>query len=147
MSINTSHPGAAPRLPRLLAVWQPPHDLEVLLGAQDHAEAGADELLVAASTIRTIRPPRAAAAHAASSRPRRGARPGGRCRQRDALAHPDQPVPRPGSVGAGVAGAPGTGHGLVGMRERVALYGGDLQAGRLGAGGWTLRARLPLGAA
>jgi len=49
--------------------------------------------------------------------------------------------------GAGVAGAPGTGHGLVGMRERVALYGGDLQAGRLREGGWTLRARLPLGAA
>jgi signal transduction histidine kinase len=49
--------------------------------------------------------------------------------------------------GVGVAEAPGTGHGLVGMRERVALYGGDLQAGRLREGGWTLRARLPLGAA
>ena len=49
--------------------------------------------------------------------------------------------------GAGVADAPGTGHGLVGMRERVALYGGDLQAGRLHEGGWTLRARLPLGVA
>ena len=32
------------------------------------------------------------------------------------------------------------------MRERVALYGGDLEAGRLHEGGWTLRARLPLGA-
>ena len=47
--------------------------------------------------------------------------------------------------GPGVPGAPGTGHGLVGMRERVALYGGELQAGRGREGGWALRARLPLG--
>jgi signal transduction histidine kinase len=47
--------------------------------------------------------------------------------------------------GPGAPGAPGTGHGLVGMRERVALYGGELQAGRGREGGWALRARLPLG--
>jgi signal transduction histidine kinase len=49
--------------------------------------------------------------------------------------------------GAGAPGAPGTGHGLVGMRERVALYRGELQAGRRREGGWALHARLPLGAA
>lgn len=37
------------------------------------------------------------------------------------------------------------GHGLVGMRERVALFGGELQAGAGSQGGFTVRARLPTG--
>ncbi len=38
------------------------------------------------------------------------------------------------------------GHGLVGMRERVALYGGSLQLGHEAAGGFSVTARLPLAA-
>lgn len=42
-------------------------------------------------------------------------------------------------VGAG-------GHGLVGMRERVAMYGGRLDAGKQTTGGWRIAAHLPVGA-
>jgi signal transduction histidine kinase len=37
------------------------------------------------------------------------------------------------------------GHGLVGMRERVGLFGGELQAGQRIDGGFRVRARFPLG--
>jgi signal transduction histidine kinase len=38
---------------------------------------------------------------------------------------------------------PGGGHGLLGLRERVSLYGGDLDAGSQPEGGWQVRARFP----
>jgi signal transduction histidine kinase len=38
----------------------------------------------------------------------------------------------------------GAGRGLAGLRERIALYGGTLDAGPRGARGWRLRATLPV---
>ena len=38
----------------------------------------------------------------------------------------------------------GHGHGLIGMRERAALYGGELDAGPGDGGGFVVRAALPL---
>jgi signal transduction histidine kinase len=42
------------------------------------------------------------------------------------------------------APAEGTRSGLVGMRERAALFGGTVQAGPAGSGGWRVGATLPL---
>jgi len=46
--------------------------------------------------------------------------------------------------GQGPREAGDAGHGLVGMRERVALYGGDFDAGARNGGGFIVRARIPL---
>ncbi|MET0854014.1 MAG: histidine kinase, partial [Microterricola sp.] len=42
-------------------------------------------------------------------------------------------------------GAPVGGHGLVGLRERLAMAGGTFDAGPTDAGGWLVRAAFPLG--
>jgi signal transduction histidine kinase len=51
---------------------------------------------------------------------------------------------RPPGGGGTVAALPGGGHGLVGLRERVELLGGTLQAGPRLDGGFELRAQIPV---
>ena len=48
----------------------------------------------------------------------------------------DDGAPTPGAA---------TGQGLIGMRERVALLGGELETGQRGGGGFRVAARLPVG--
>ena len=50
----------------------------------------------------------------------------------------NEPGPRPATRGEG-------GAGLLGMRERVAAFGGELEAGPTAAGGWSVVATLPYG--
>jgi signal transduction histidine kinase len=47
--------------------------------------------------------------------------------------------------GHGGASTDGSGQGLIGMRERVALYGGQFMCGQGAEGGYLVRARLPTG--
>ena len=46
--------------------------------------------------------------------------------------------------GSGKSSSDGLGHGLVGVGERVKLFGGEMTAGAKPGGGFVLRARLPL---
>jgi signal transduction histidine kinase len=47
--------------------------------------------------------------------------------------------------GIGTTTADGLGHGLVGVRERVKIYGGEMTAGSANGSGFVLSTRLPLG--
>jgi signal transduction histidine kinase len=46
--------------------------------------------------------------------------------------------------GLGSATTDGLGHGLVGVRERVKIYGGEMAAGTATEGGFVLSTRLPI---
>jgi len=77
-------------------------------------------------------------------------RPGG-CSNRITLSAANEPsggaIIEIGDDGRGVEDhgrEAGGGNGLLGMRERAAALGGDLEAGPLAAGGYRVRARLPV---
>jgi signal transduction histidine kinase len=46
--------------------------------------------------------------------------------------------------GHGAVASDGQGHGLIGIRERVNLYGGEMTSGTANGGGFLLTTRLPL---
>jgi signal transduction histidine kinase len=46
--------------------------------------------------------------------------------------------------GTGASTSDGLGHGLLGIRERVKIYGGEMTAGTAAEGGFVLRTRLPI---
>jgi signal transduction histidine kinase len=64
-------------------------------------------------------------------------------RPRDLLITVSDDGPPPDSVPA-AAGPGSDGRGLIGLRERIAVYGGELDAGPRPGGGWRLTARIPL---
>jgi signal transduction histidine kinase len=68
-------------------------------------------------------------------------------RPRDLVITVSDEGPPPGAAPAAPAAAPGSGadgRGLIGLRERIAVYGGQLDAGPRPGGGWRLTARIPL---
>jgi signal transduction histidine kinase len=71
-------------------------------------------------------------------------------RPRDLLITVSDDGPPPDSAAAAAPGAgegvgPGSGgRGLIGLRERIAVYGGELDAGPRPGGGWRLTVRIPL---
>jgi signal transduction histidine kinase len=54
------------------------------------------------------------------------------------------PVPATAGPGGEAAGEVAGGHGLIGMRERVSMYGGELVTGPLPERGFRVAARLPV---
>jgi signal transduction histidine kinase len=62
------------------------------------------------------------------------------------IADDGRPIPAavPALDASGASVPRGPGIGLLGLRERVALYGGELAAGPRPGGGWLVQARMPV---
>ena len=68
----------------------------------------------------------------------------------DGSAMPEDAAPHLGGLAGdffcapfGDASADGSGHGLIGMRERVEVWGGELTAGAAPGGGYRVKAQIP----
>ena len=72
-----------------------------------------------------------------------------RANQADVSLHyaPDEVRIEVRDDGASASNGDGLGHGLVGIRERVKIYGGEMSAGAAPEGGFVLRTRLPVAGA
>ncbi len=57
---------------------------------------------------------------------------------------PDRLVIEVADDGRGIAVEPGIGHGLIGMRERVGLFGGTVESSARPGGGFMVRAEIPV---
>jgi signal transduction histidine kinase len=66
--------------------------------------------------------------------------------RRDEPAPANAGKPLPAARADGGIDVPGSGHGLVGMRERAAVFGGKVTAGSRPGGGWRVHTILRLGA-
>jgi signal transduction histidine kinase len=57
---------------------------------------------------------------------------------------PDRVTIEVADDGRGPSAEPGAGHGVIGMRERVGMFGGSLETSARPGGGFVVRAEIPV---
>jgi signal transduction histidine kinase len=125
-----------------------PPGIEAITGlVEDVRRAGLDVSLVSEGDLAGVAPGRALAVFRIVQESLTNAMkhaPGAKATVRVARAGADIEIEVVSAAGTGVDGAAtGGGHGLIGMRERAALYGGRLDAAPTPDGGFAVSARLP----